>query len=80
MKQQLLIYFLTLVCTFSAYGAGVRISVSPQRGKNRIEVGDKFYLNIEVENISENPPRPDNMPGLNLHISTGLQRGQVSHL
>lgn len=66
MKQQLLIYFLTLVCTFSAYGAGVRISVSPQRGKNRIEVGDKFYLNIEVENISENPPRPDNMPGAKL--------------
>lgn len=66
MRKKLFVYLLTFICAFSAHSASVRISVSPQRGKNKIEVGDKFYLNIEIENMSENPPRPDNLPGAKL--------------
>jgi len=66
MARQLLIYILALVCAVPVWAGSVRISVSPQRGKNRIEVGDRFYLNIEVSDISEAPSRPDNLPGAKL--------------
>lgn len=49
------------VCISDA--ASVKLSVSPQRGKNRIEVGDMFYLNIEVTNANEVPPKPQNVSG-----------------
>lgn len=66
MARQILIYILMLVYTLPLLAGSVRISVTPQRGKNRIEVGDRFYLNIEVTDISESPSRPDNLPGAKL--------------
>lgn len=49
-----------------ASAASVRLSVSPQRGKNSIAVGDIFYLYITVSNINEAPARP-NVPGAGLN-------------
>ena len=57
---------MTILLAIPAFANNVRISVTPQRGKNKIEVGDKFYLTIEVTNISEAPARPDNLPGAKL--------------
>lgn len=57
---------MTILLAIPAFANNVRISVTPQRGKNKIEVGDKFYLTIEVTNISEAPLRPDNLPGAKL--------------
>lgn len=57
---------MTILLAIPAFANNVRISVTPQRGKNKIEVGDKFYLTIEVTNISEAPSRPDNLPGAKL--------------
>lgn len=55
-----------LVAVSSAFGASVRVSVSPQRGKNRIDVGDLFYLTIEVADITAAPQKPDNAGGAKL--------------
>lgn len=44
----------------------VRLSVSPGRGKRTIEVGDMFYITVEVINMDGNPERPANVPGANL--------------
>ena len=57
---------MTILLAIPAFANNVRISVTPQRGKNKIEVGDKFYLTIDVTNISEAPARPDNLPGAKL--------------
>lgn len=66
MAKKLLIFIMTILLAIPAFANNVRISVTPQRGKNKIEVGDKFYLTIEVTNISEAPARPDNLPGAKL--------------
>lgn len=64
MRYHLLIILLLTVS--SVFGASVKVSVSPQRGKNRIDVGDLFYLTIEVSNISVAPARPENVGGAKL--------------
>lgn len=57
-KKLYILFLLIVLGAVSAMAASVRISVSPQRGKNRIDVGDIFYLNINVSNISEAPAKP----------------------
>ena len=57
----LLAILMTVICMSDA--ASVKLSVSPQRGKNRIEVGDMFYLNIEVTNADGVPAKPQNVGG-----------------
>jgi len=57
----LLAILMTAICMSDA--ASVKLSVSPQRGKNRIEVGDMFYLNIEVTNADGVPAKPQNVGG-----------------
>lgn len=61
----LLTIFMLSVCA-DLFAVSVRLSVTPQRGKSRIEVGDMFYLNIEVHDSQESPAKPDNMPGAKL--------------
>lgn len=46
-------------------GASINLSVSPQRGKNHIEVGDMFYLYITLTDIDQAPNRP-NLTGAKL--------------
>ena len=67
MLRKIHILLLALILTASsAFAASVKVSVSPQRGKSRIEVGDLFYLTIEVSNITSSPARPDNVGGARL--------------
>lgn len=67
MLRKIHILLLALILTASsAFAASVKVSVSPQRGKSRIEVGDLFYLTIEVSNITSSPAKPDNVGGARL--------------
>lgn len=43
----------------------VKLSVQPRRGKNSIEVGDMFYVTVEVTNLDATPDKP-NIPGAKL--------------
>lgn len=62
-------YLVALVALFititTVSAASVKISISPQRGKNQIDVGDTFYLNIVVSDINDSPERPS-LPGAKL--------------
>lgn len=67
MSKKLFILFLTVLAFFGvAQAASVKLSVSPQRGKNQIDVGDIFYLTIDVSNVSDAPGRPQNVGGAKL--------------
>lgn len=66
MTRRNLIFLLTMILTVtSVLGASVKLSVSPQRGKNNIAVGDIFYLYITVSDLTDAPGRP-NVPGAKL--------------
>lgn len=59
MKRKCFILLLSLIGVLTAAAApSVRISVSPSRGKSQIEVGDHFYLNIQVSNSDGAPSKP----------------------
>lgn len=64
-RKILSIFLLLILGVTGVYGASVKLSVSPQRGKNIIEAGDLYYLNIVVSDIKETPGRP-NVPGSKL--------------
>lgn len=66
MGRKILSIFLLLILGITGvYAASIKLSVSPQRGKNIIEAGDLYYLNIVVSDIKETPGRP-NVPGSKL--------------
>lgn len=48
-----------LLAVLTATAASVQISVSPQRGKSKIEVGDLFYLTINVTSGKIEPKAPE---------------------
>ena len=50
----------------SGYAASVRLSQSPGRGKRSIEVGDMFYIYVEVNDVDGAPQTPKNVPGAKL--------------
>lgn len=67
MTRKIFILFLTIFAFFTtAFAASVKLSVTPQRGKNAIEVGDVFYLTIYVSNVSDAPSKPQNVAGAKL--------------
>lgn len=65
-KKFHILLIVALAAVSSAFGAFVRVSVSPQRGKSRIEIGDLFYLSIDVTDITATPQKPDNVGGAKL--------------
>lgn len=66
MTRKLLITLLIAVTSLANLAAAsVTLRVSPQRGKNQIDVGDVFYITIEVTNVDAQPARP-NIPGAQL--------------
>lgn len=64
-KRYLSSLLILAVVALTGFSASVKISVSPQRGKNQIDVGDIFYLNIVISDINEAPDRPS-LPGAKL--------------
>ena len=66
MTRKLLITLLIAVTSLANLAAAsVTLRVSPQRGKSQIDVGDVFYITIEVTNVDAQPTRP-NIPGAQL--------------
>lgn len=61
-KLQVLILVM-LVGVFEMSAASVRLSESPGRGKRSIEVGDVFYIYIEVSDVKGSPEIPSNVGG-----------------
>ncbi len=57
-RISILIFIMSLLSVL-AEAASVRISVSPQRGKSKIEVGDLFYLSIDVQDATVQPKAPE---------------------
>lgn len=56
---------LLLLSVVPAMGAGVRLSQSAARGKRAIEVGDQFYIYVEVSDL-DGKPEIKNVPGAKL--------------
>lgn len=57
---------LALLMVFLAgtgWGASVRLSQSPGRGKRSVEVGDMFYIYMEVQDVDARPEVPKSVPG-----------------
>ena len=52
-----------LLLTGIGWGASVRLSQSPGRGKRTVEVGDMFYIYMEVQDIDARPEVPKSVPG-----------------
>jgi len=67
MTKKIFILFITFLAFIAgAQAASVKLSVTPQRGKNTIEVGDIFYLTIYASNVSDVPTKPQNVAGAKL--------------
>lgn len=58
-----LLAFLLMFVIIPSFGASIRLSESPGRGKRIIEVGDIFYIYIEVSDLDGRPEVPSNVPG-----------------
>lgn len=61
--KQILIFLFTAVLALDASAGSVHLSVSMQRGKKTIGVGQLFYITYEVNNIDAQAQRPASVPG-----------------
>lgn len=58
--------FIILTALLSISGnatPSVKLTVTPDRGKRTIEVGDRFYISIEVNNLDGEPKMASSIPG-----------------
>ncbi len=69
---------LILFAILPSFGASIRITESPGRGKRVIEVGDIFYIYIEVSDMDGRPEVPNNVPGAKVMYFD--HTGQTSHM
>lgn len=58
----LLIFALSIMAE-SVFGASIKLSVSPPRGKREIAVGDIFYISYQLTDTDEIPSAPANVDG-----------------
>lgn len=63
MKRIGILALLMLLLTGIGWGASVRLSQSPGRGKRTVEVGDMFYIYMEVQDIDARPEVPKSVSG-----------------
>lgn len=63
MKRIYILLVLLLSAVLHLSAASVRLSESPGRGKRMIEVGDMFYIYVEVIDMEGRPELPGNIPG-----------------
>ncbi|MCH5222488.1 MAG: protein BatD [Muribaculaceae bacterium] len=86
MKQSTKLFTLLLLlwasfCLSEAYAQSVSLSVSQDRGKNMISVGDRFYISITVKNLDEEPTKPASVPGANvLYFTQTAQSSSFSNI
>ena len=63
MKKIGILALMMLLLAGTGWGASVRLSQSPGRGKRTVEVGDMFYIYMDVLDIDARPEVPKNVPG-----------------
>ncbi len=63
MKKIGILALMMLLLVGTGWGASVRLSQSPGRGKRTVEVGDMFYIYMDVLDIDARPEVPKNVPG-----------------
>lgn len=84
------LYIFALMCIVGAAclnAANVTMSVIADRGKRVIEVGDRFYIRIDVSNVDGTPSFPSTIPGAKVMFfeNTGqssqtiVENGRASH-
>lgn len=71
----ILLIILTVAATF---GATVRITVTPDRGKRDIEVGDKFHMEITANGVDGDLNAPDQIPGAKVIYNFSSSSSQMS--
>ncbi len=70
MLRQFLFIFPLLVASFAASAAGkFHLQVQTQTGSNDIEVGERFYVYLKLENIDGEPSTPS-VPGASVNYFT----------
>ena len=63
MKKIGILALMMLLLAGTGWGASVRLSQSPGRGKRTVEVGDMFYIYMDVLDIDARPEVPKSVPG-----------------
>lgn len=58
-----ILLMMLMMTVMSAFCASVKLYETPARGKRAIEVGDAFYIYIEVSDIDGTPELPENIGG-----------------
>jgi len=62
-KKLSILFFMLVMTAVQSLGASVRLYETPARGKRAIEVGDMFYIYIEVSDVDGRPEIPSNIGG-----------------
>lgn len=74
-----ILLFASLVFGLCANAASVKLTESPARGKRAIEVGDVFYIYIEVTDLRDRPSVPSSVPGAKiLYFDHTAQMSQMT--
>lgn len=74
-----ILLFAALVFGLCANAASVKLTESPARGKRAIEVGDVFYIYIEVTDLRDRPSVPSSVPGAKiLYFDHTAQMSQMT--
>lgn len=71
--------FTVVACGLFADASSVKLTESPARGKRAIEVGDVFYIYIEVTDLKDRPSVPSSVPGAKiLYFDHTAQMSQMT--
>lgn len=71
--------FTVVACGLFADASSVKLTESPARGKRAIEVGDVFYIYIEVTDLRDRPSVPSSVPGAKiLYFDHTAQMSQMT--
>ena len=74
-----ILLFTVVACGLFADASSVKLTESPARGKRAIEVGDVFYIYIEVTDLRDRPSVPSSVPGAKiLYFDHTAQMSQMT--
>lgn len=63
MRKTIILFLIIAYSISVAWGGSVNISIEYQRGSRGIQVGDPFYLVVEVKDLDGKPELPSSIPG-----------------
>ena len=79
LRRIAILLFTVVACGLFADASSVKLTESPARGKRAIEVGDVFYIYIEVTDLRDRPSVPSSVPGAKiLYFDHTAQMSQMT--